>query len=73
MGTVSNPMQPTAIRHLTLVRKDVSRDMHASAAKDIYAPDDGLGCFRGFAVAMFCNLIFGLMIFAGWGLWHMLR
>jgi hypothetical protein len=72
MGTVSNPMQPTTIRHLTLVRKDVSRDKRASA-EDIDIPDDGLGCFRGLAVAMFCNLIFGLMIFAGWGLWHMLR
>jgi hypothetical protein len=73
MGTVSNPMQPTAIRHLVLVRKESPRDVYASTEKLCPPVDDGLGCVRGFVAAMFCNLIFAMIIVAGWGLWSLLR
>lgn len=73
MGAISNPMQPAAVRQLTLVRKDTFREAHASTEGPRASVDDGLGCFRGLAVAMFCNLILGLMVAAGWGLWRLLR
>jgi len=72
MGTISNPMQPAAIRQLTLVRKDASPNPR-EFAQDITPVEDGLGVFRAFAAAMVCNMVFALIIAAGWGLWRLLR
>ncbi len=73
MSTFSHSLQPIRIRHLSLVPKDVRVEAEFSIEDSLAPADDGLGCVRGIAVAMVCNLIFALMVAAGWGLWHFLR
>ena len=64
MSTISHSLRSIQARHLQLVERAEPRGI---------PEDDGLGCMRGLAVAMICNLIFALMIAAGWGLWRLLR
>lgn len=40
---------------------------------DSAVQNDGLGCMRGLAFAMLLNLLFWLIILAGWEVWHHLR
>ena len=64
MSTYTHSLRPVHDKRLPLAEHAEPRE----------APeDDGLGCMRGLAVAMFCNVILVLMIAAVWGLWRLLR
>ena len=64
MSTISHSLRSIQARHLQLIERAESQEG---------PEDDGLGCVRGLAVVMLCNLIFAMMIAAGWGLWRLLR
>jgi hypothetical protein len=64
MSTLSHSLQQIRVNRLKLAEADQPQ---------VAPEDDGLGCVRGLAVAMLCNVIFLLMIAAGWELWRVLR
>jgi hypothetical protein len=73
MGSFSNSLQPAGLKQLTIVRKDAS-SQPTDISEHVFSPeDDGLGCVRGFAVAMIFNLALALVIAAGWEAWLLLR
>ena len=64
MSTFSHSLQVIRVNGRRLVKTDEPQAV---------PEDDGLGCMRGLAVAMLCNVVFVLMVAAGWELWRMLR
>jgi hypothetical protein len=69
MSTFRNSLPPAGIGQLTLVRSTFPSEVKCVSAPE----DDGLGCVRGFMVAMLCNVIVALIIVAVWSLWRFLR
>lgn len=75
MVTLSNPLQTAGLRKFV-----ASQQVHtihivstAENPESIFPKEDGLGCMRGLAVAMLCNIVLGLMIVGAWELWRFLR
>lgn len=81
MGTLGNSLQPGAVKHLFVVQKPARKDTSfhtdfdtAEISGHLKGPaDDGLGCARGFAVAMLCNASLVMIVAAGWEVWRLLR
>lgn len=73
MSTFSHPLEPIRIKRLSVVRKDAPVTAEPSREDMHLRSDDGLGCIRGLAVAMLCNVILASIILAGWELWRLLR
>ena len=73
LSTVSHPLEPIRIKHLSVVRKDAPVTAEPSPEDIHLRVDDGLGCMRGLAVAMLCNVILASIIVAGWELWRLLH
>jgi len=72
MSTFIHSLQLVHNRGLELVQRDTAPK--AASAKEFRVPaDDGLGCMRGLAVAMLCNIFLVLIIAGGWGLWFLLH
>lgn len=72
MSTFSQPLQPIRVKHLSLVQK-ATPIAAASVEEFLTSEGDGLGCMRGLAIAVFCNVIFACLMVAAWELWHLLR
>ena len=74
MSTFSHSLQPVRVRHLSLVQKSTLHNTAALLEEEPFAPaDDGLGCMRGLAIAMLCNIVLALVGTACWELWRLLR
>ncbi len=73
MSTLSHPLEPIRIKRLSVVRKDAAASLEPPLEDIHLRSDDGLGCMRGLAVAMLCNVILASIIIAGWELWRLLR
>jgi hypothetical protein len=72
MSTLSHSLQLVHGRRIKLAQFDAASE--TAAREEFHIPeDDGLGCARGFAVAMLCNILLALVIAAGWELWRLLR
>jgi hypothetical protein len=71
MSTLSHTFHPATAKRLSLVHTDAFPT--EASAERFHPADDGLGCMRGLAVAMLCNVVFVLIIAAGWELWRLLR
>lgn len=73
MSTFSHPLEPIRIKRLSVVRKDTPTIAEPSQEDMHLYGDDGLGCMRGLAVAMLCNVILASIVIVGWELWRLLR
>jgi hypothetical protein len=73
MSTFIQFVHPVNAKRPALLQREVAYDTEAPASGCSAPEDDGLGCMRGFAVAMLLNVGFVLMIAAGWELWRLLR
>jgi hypothetical protein len=71
MSSLSHTLQPTASKHHSIVHVDGPAEIFSEEPQA--STDDGLGCMRGFAVAMLFNIILASVAIASWQLWRILR
>ena len=72
MSSLSHTLQPTRSNHTSFVH-DNERAAEIFSEEPHAPTDDGLGCMRGFAVAMLFNIILTAAVIAGWQLWRFFR